>query len=145
MQVREEIALAFTSLRSVDLSVQQLLVGRLVHRLEHAERHRILKQTNVADAIGALVYPTRALSASYLIGDAPGQTIAIETSAVHTYGLAPQAGIITHTHHCEGSRLRRRDLSRERFPHSLYRSCRLRDRLSENIGELTRGQRLLRV
>lgn len=97
----------------------------------------ILNQSHMADAIAALVRPERALAANYLIADAGGQTIDIEASPVHIDNLAPQSGIITHGNHFEGARLSGRDLSAERFPDSLYRSCRLRDRLAEHAGQLT--------
>ncbi len=97
----------------------------------------ILNQTNMADAIAALVRPQRAIAANYLIADAGGQTIDIEASAVHIESLAPQGGIITHGNHFEGARLSGRDLSAERFPDSLYRSCRLRDGLTAHAGRLT--------
>ena len=97
----------------------------------------ILNQNHMADAIGALVRPERALAANYLIADAGGQTIDVEVSTVHIDNLAPRGGIITHGNHFEGARLRGRDLSAERFPDSLYRSCRLRDRLAEHAGAIT--------
>ena len=97
----------------------------------------ILNQVQMADAIAAVVRPTRALSANYLIADARGQTIDIEASPVHIDHLAPQAGIITHGNHFDGPRLSGRDLSLERFPDSLYRSCRLRDQLAAGSGALT--------
>ena len=97
----------------------------------------ILNQSQMADAIAAVVRPTRALSANYLIADARGQTIDIEASPVHIDHLAPQAGIITHANHFDGPRLSGRDLSLERFPDSLYRSCRLRDQLAASSGALT--------
>jgi isopenicillin-N N-acyltransferase like protein len=99
----------------------------------------ILNEATLADAIGAVVRPTRALSANYLIADADGQTIDIEASPVHIDHLVPQAGIITHGNHFDGARLSGRDLSLERFPDSLYRSCRLRDRLAARAGNLTIG------
>jgi isopenicillin-N N-acyltransferase-like protein len=97
----------------------------------------ILNQMQLSDAIAAVVRPTRALSANYLIGDARGQTIDIEVSPIHIDHLAPQTGIITHGNHFDGARLSGRDLSLERFPDSLYRSCRLRDQLSLGSGDLT--------
>ena len=97
----------------------------------------ILNQTCMADAIGVLVRPERALAANYLIADAGGQTIDIEASPVHIDSLTPAGGIITHGNHFEGARLTGRDLSAERFPDSLYRSCRLRDRLTAHTGALT--------
>ncbi len=97
----------------------------------------ILNQVKMADAIAAVVRPVRALSANYLIGDADGQTINIEASPVHIDHLAPEAGIIAHGNHFDGARLRGRDLSLERFPDSLYRSCRLRDQLNAHDGGLT--------
>ncbi len=97
----------------------------------------ILNQIQMADAIAAVVRPIRALSANYLIGDARGQTIDIEASPVHIDHLAPQAGIIVHGNHFEGARLRGRDLSLERFPDSIYRRRRLRDKLALRGGDLT--------
>lgn len=97
----------------------------------------ILNQRHMADAIGALVRPTRALSANYMIGDAGGQVIDIEASPVHIDYLAPERGVLTHGNHFEGARLQGRDLSLERFPDSLYRGCRLRDSLADRAGDIT--------
>ena len=97
----------------------------------------ILNTSQMADAIAALVRPKRAISANYMFGDAGGQTLDIEASPVHVDYLAPERGVITHGNHFEGARLSGRDLSLERFPDSLYRACRLRDRLNENAGNIT--------
>jgi len=100
----------------------------------------ILNTSTMADAIAALVRPTRAISANYMIAHGNGQTIDIEASPVHIDHLAPQNGIITHGNHFAGSRLVGRDLSLERFPDSLYRDCRLRDRLEPYVPEITEDQ-----
>jgi isopenicillin-N N-acyltransferase like protein len=97
----------------------------------------ILNSRSMADAIGALVRPQRAIAANYLMGHGDGQVLDIEASPVHIDYVTPQDGIVTHGNHFTGSRLRGRDLSLERFPDSLYRDCRLRDRLAAYAGEIT--------
>ena len=100
----------------------------------------ILNTTSMSDAIAALVRPKRAISANYLIAHGHGQAIDIEASPIHIDHIAPQNGIITHGNHFAGSRLVGRDLSLERFPDSLYRDCRLRDRLEPYAPQITEDQ-----
>lgn len=97
----------------------------------------ILNSTTMSDAIAALVRPRRAISANYLLAHGHGQTIDIEASPIHIDHIAPRNGIITHGNHFTGSRLVGRDLSLERFPDSLYRDCRLRDRLEPYAPQIT--------
>jgi isopenicillin-N N-acyltransferase-like protein len=97
----------------------------------------ILNTATMSEAIAALVRPQRAISANYLIAHGHGQALDIEASPVHIDYLAPQSGIITHGNHFTGARLVGRDLSLERFPDSLYRDCRLRDRLERYAPAIT--------
>ncbi len=89
----------------------------------------ILNSASMAEAIGALVRPQRALGANFLLGDGGGQVLDIEATAENVDYLAPREGLITHGNHFAGARHRGRDMSLERFPDSLYRECRLRDAL----------------
>jgi isopenicillin-N N-acyltransferase-like protein len=86
----------------------------------------ILNSSTLADAIGALVRPKRALGANFLIGDAAGNALDIEASAFHIDYIVPRDGLIVHGNHFAGQRLHGRDMSLERFPDSLYRESRLR-------------------
>jgi isopenicillin-N N-acyltransferase-like protein len=97
----------------------------------------ILNQSRMSAAIGALVRPKRAISANFLIAHGNGQVLDIEASPVHIDYIPPRNGIITHGNHFAGGRLSGRDLSLERFPDSLYRECRLRDKLEPHSGRLT--------
>jgi isopenicillin-N N-acyltransferase-like protein len=97
----------------------------------------ILNQVTMADAIGALVRPKRAISANYLIVHGNGQALDIEASPIHIDHISPRDGVITHGNHFTGSRLSGRDLSLERFPDSLYRDCRLRDSLERHSPAIT--------
>ncbi len=96
----------------------------------------ILNASSMAEAIGALVRPERALGANFLLGDGRGQVLDIEATAENVDYLAPREGIITHGNHFAGARHRGRDMSLERFPDSLYRECRLRDALTPNAPQL---------
>jgi isopenicillin-N N-acyltransferase-like protein len=93
----------------------------------------VLNSRSLAEAIGALVRPQRALGANFLLGDGNGQVLDIEASASTVDYLAPVSGIVTHGNHFAGPRHRGRDRSLERFPDSLYRECRIREHL-ERVG-----------
>jgi isopenicillin-N N-acyltransferase-like protein len=97
----------------------------------------ILNERTMADAVAAVVRPTRAISANYLIGHADGQVLDLETSPIHVDRLAPESGIVAHGNHFNGPRLSGRDLSLERFPDSAYRDCRLLDGLSPHSPAIT--------
>ena len=93
----------------------------------------VLNSRGMSEAIGALVRPSRALGANFLIGDGRGQVLDIEASASRVDYLPPVNGIVVHGNHFAGLRHRGRDYSLERFPDSLYRECRIRARL-EDLG-----------
>ena len=98
----------------------------------------VLNGRSMADAIGALVRPSRALGANFLIGDGRGQVLDIEASASCVDYLPPVNGIVVHGNHFAGLRHTGRDRSLERFPDSLYRECRIRaslEGLGRPIGE----------
>lgn len=97
----------------------------------------MLNQKTMAGAIAALVQPGRAISANYLIAHGHGQVLNIETSPVHVEHSGPRNGLITHANHFTGVRCTGRDLTLERFPDSLYRDCRLRDRLERSLPAIT--------
>jgi isopenicillin-N N-acyltransferase-like protein len=86
----------------------------------------VLNSRSLAEAIGALVRPQRALGANFLLGDGKGQVLDIEASASTVDYIPPANGVVTHGNHFAGTRHRGRDRSLERFPDSLYRECRIR-------------------
>jgi isopenicillin-N N-acyltransferase-like protein len=96
----------------------------------------VLNANSMAEAIGALVRPQRALGANFLLGDGRGQVLDIEATAENVDYLAPDQGIVTHANHFAGARHRGRDMGLERFPDSLYRECRLRDALTPHAPDL---------
>jgi isopenicillin-N N-acyltransferase-like protein len=86
----------------------------------------VLNSRSLAEAIGALVRPPRALGANFLLGDGKGQVLDIEASASTVDYLPPANGLVAHGNHFAGARHCGRDRSLERFPDSLYRECRIR-------------------
>lgn len=96
-----------------------------------------LNQTKLADAIGAVVRVDRTMPANYVIASREGLVVDIEASVEFVDSIEPRNGVITHGNHFEGSRQRGRDKGLDRFPDSLYRSCRLRDCLTPHLGRLS--------
>jgi isopenicillin-N N-acyltransferase like protein len=97
----------------------------------------VLNTTRIADAIGALIRPSRAICSNYVIGDAGGQAIDVELAPDQFDYIAPVDGIVTHGNHFAGPRIRVRDRSVEKWPDSLYRECRLRERLAAHAPTIT--------
>jgi isopenicillin-N N-acyltransferase-like protein len=95
----------------------------------------VLNSRTLAQAIGSLVRPVRALGANFLLGDGRGQVLDIEATASTIDYLPPVNGVIVHGNHFAGARHRGRDQSLERFPDSLYRECRIRAYF-ERLGRL---------
>lgn len=102
-------------------------------------RRTILQQTNLNDAFSVVLKTPKSFSTNLMISDASGECINFETVPGETFWLSPEDGLLVHANHFESipARVKLTDLGLEVAPCSLYRSRRVRERLSRDIGNLT--------
>lgn len=96
----------------------------------------ILNGRTMGDSIGAVLRAERAIAANYLIAATGGEAIDLEAAPDTLDYLYPQDGILTHGNHFASRQIQVKDLSRVRFPDSLYRDCRLRTLLAAKRGAI---------
>lgn len=102
-------------------------------------RRHILEQSNLSDAFSVVLEAPKSFSTNLMISDGAGEGINFETVPGETFWLSPENGLLVHANHFESipARVKLKDLGLEVAPCSLYRSRRVRDRLSGLIGDLT--------
>src|SRR6516165_7744474 len=101
----------------------------------HVRCREVLDAESLDDALPAVSEGPRTCSANFLIGQAGGSIVDVETSPEHASRLHPQDGIITHSNHFltggQGESLLERV-----SPSTLYRADRVRELLGEASGAI---------
>lgn len=100
-------------------------------------RRKVMRATNYADAISAVLNSPRACSANHLIGAVGASVIDLECSPTDVFHVSPgEREILTHTNHFISSAAQAtlRDTGKNLFPDSLYRDRFLFDYLSADDG-----------
>lgn len=103
----------------------------------HVFLHQLLQMTRVSDALQYLYSFPRALSANYLVMNADGSVLDIETRAGGPDGVAALTvddGTITHTNHFRDDRLALTDRRVRESSHTVVRLDRINRRLAA-VGE----------
>ena len=95
----------------------------------HMRCREVLDAPRYDEALRAVLGTRRTCSANFVIGDAAGEVIDIETSPDHAGYLHPQDGIVTHSNHFTTSG-HGESLMERIGPNTLYRAARLRRLLS---------------
>jgi len=102
----------------------------------HVRCREVLDAESLDDALPAVSQGPRTCSANFLIGQAGGSIVDVETSPDHASRLYPQDGIITHSNHFltqgHGESLLERV-----SPSTLYRADRMRELLGESAGAIS--------
>jgi isopenicillin-N N-acyltransferase-like protein len=110
--------------------------GRHPHQKPfHMRCREILDADRFEDALRPVIETRRTCSANFVVGDAGGEIIDIETSPDHLTCLWPVDGIVTHSNHFIGSG-HGESLMERNGPNTLYRAERLRRLLMQDHGKL---------
>jgi isopenicillin-N N-acyltransferase-like protein len=95
----------------------------------HVRCREVLDAESIEDAVAVISEGRRTCSANFLVGQAGGSLVDVESSPDHTSQLHPRDGIITHSNHFltagHGESLLERI-----SPSTLYRAERMRERLA---------------
>jgi isopenicillin-N N-acyltransferase-like protein len=102
----------------------------------HLRCREVLDAECCDDAVRAVVGTPRTCSANFVIGEAGGMVVDIETSPDHASRLAPRDGIVTHSNHFLTAGHGRSLLERV-SPNTLYRADRMRELLERHRGALS--------
>jgi isopenicillin-N N-acyltransferase-like protein len=102
----------------------------------HMRCREVLEAESFADALRPVVETRRTCSANFVIGEAGGEIVDIETSPDHTTTLYPENGMITHSNHFLGVG-HGASLMEKISPSTLYRADRMRELLAPDRGALT--------
>jgi isopenicillin-N N-acyltransferase-like protein len=98
---------------------------------------KILQAERFGDAIGAVLSVKRASGANYVIGDATGGVVNIETSSKDYEILYPTDGIITHSNHFISPHMRCYQIDRPNMiGDSIARNYRTRELLRKQTGKI---------
>ena len=98
---------------------------------------KILQQERLSDAIAAVVGAHRATGAHYVLGDASGQVVALETTATNYEAIHPVGGYLAHANHYATIPLR--PYERYRLPYStdsIVRAGRMEALLQQKAGRI---------
>ncbi len=101
----------------------------------HMRCREILDADRFEDAIRPVIDTKRTCSANFVVGDAGGEIIDIETSPDHLTYLWPVEGIVTHSNHFIGQGHGESQMEKN-GPNTLYRAARLRRLLEKDRGRL---------
>jgi len=101
----------------------------------HVRCREVLDADRYEDALRPIIDTKRTCSANFVVGDAGGEVIDIETSPDHLTYLWPQDGIITHSNHFIGQGHGESQMEKV-GPNTLYRAARLRRLLDRDRGRL---------
>ncbi len=101
----------------------------------HMRCREVLDADRFEDALRTVVDTKRTCSGNFVIGDAAGEIIDIETSPDNLTYLHPVDGIVTHSNHFVGTGHGESQMEKV-GPNSLYRAARLRRLLEQNRGKL---------
>jgi isopenicillin-N N-acyltransferase-like protein len=113
----------------------------------HVILRGILNAASFDEAVDAVVGPRRAASANYLIADAGGRLVDLETAPggpEHVHSIAPERGLLVHANTFVTPIPDRVDIGLDKLPDSPSRARRLQDLLSEqHTADVSRLQELL--
>ena len=93
----------------------------------------VLDADRFDDAMRPIVETKRTCSANFVIGDAGGEVIDLETSPDHVTYIHPVDGIVTHSNHFMGSHHGESQMERI-APGTLFRAARMRRLLERRRG-----------
>lgn len=102
----------------------------------HVRCREVLEAERFEDALRPILSSKRTCSANFVIGDAAGEIIDLETSPDNVSYLYPTGGMITHSNHFLGTNHGESQMEKI-SPNTLYRHSRLRRLLEPNVGRLT--------
>ena len=101
----------------------------------HMRCREVLDADRFEDAIRPVIDTRRTCSANFVIGDAGGEILDIETSPDQLTYLWPTEGIVTHSNHFIGQGHGESQMEKV-GPNTLYRAARLRRLLAKDRGQL---------
>jgi isopenicillin-N N-acyltransferase-like protein len=101
-------------------------------------RRHILEQETLSDAMNVVLKSPKAFSTNLMISDAGGEAIDLEAVPGETFWVEPKDGLLVHANHFESARAVTvvTDKGILVTPCSLYRSSRVRSKLSKDVGKL---------
>ncbi|MGE3149647.1 MAG: C45 family autoproteolytic acyltransferase/hydrolase, partial [Pseudorhodoplanes sp.] len=102
----------------------------------HVRCREVVEAERFEDALRPIVSSKRTCSANFVIGDAAGEIIDLETSPNHVSYLYPAGGVLTHSNHFLGTDHGESQMEKI-SPNTLYRHARLRRLLERHVGQLT--------
>lgn len=105
----------------------------------HMRCREVLDADRFEDALRPIIDTKRTCSANFVVGDAGGEIIDIETSPDHLTYLWPADGIVTHSNHFIGAGHGESQMEKN-GPNTLYRAARLRRLLAKDHGKLGPAQ-----
>jgi isopenicillin-N N-acyltransferase-like protein len=102
----------------------------------HMRCREILDAENLEDALRPVKATRRTCSANFVVGQADGDIVDIETSPDHVSYLYPEDGIVTHSNHFL-SKWHGESLLEKISPNTLYRADRMRSLLGGHHGAIS--------
>lgn len=102
----------------------------------HVRCREVLDAATLNDAMLPIVQTRRVCSANYVIGDAAGEIVDLETSPDLVTALHPQDGLLTHSNHFLDPRHGASQMERL-SPNTLFRAARTARLLGQEAGNLT--------
>jgi isopenicillin-N N-acyltransferase-like protein len=102
----------------------------------HMRCREILEADRFDDALRPVLDTRRTCSANFVVGQAGGEIIDLETSPDHVTYLYPQDGIVTHANHFMGTGHGQSQMEKV-GPSTLYRAARMRRLLAGQGGPIT--------
>lgn len=102
-------------------------------------RRRLLMQTHLATAIGAVLNADISFSHNLAISHRGGEAFQLEATPDETFWLAPESGLLVHANHfkSDAARAKIKDFGLTRCPESLYRDRRAHAIVAASAGNVT--------